>query len=143
MIKHPFLFEPNVWIGEGQISFNTSPDSITFYTKWVIVSHDDQIVSSQEVEMKGVPGKVENKYVITNITPEAFDITLINDLLGTLAGKGVIDTKNVAWEFRGEPDFEGYEVYELQENGEYTFHAEYSSTEQFRTIIEGRIWKKL
>jgi hypothetical protein len=38
--------------------------------------------------------------------------------------------------------FEGFEVYEQQENGDYFLHAEYGSPDQFRTIIEGLIWRK-
>jgi hypothetical protein len=63
-------------------------------------------------------------------------------MLGSVQGKGIIDAKTIAWEFRGHPDFEGFEVYELQENGDFMLHAEYSSLDQIRTIIDGRIWKK-
>jgi hypothetical protein len=67
---------------------------------------------------------------------------LENELLGKVKGAGVIDEKTIAWEFHGTGGLEGFEVYELQDNGDYMMHAEYSSPDQFRTIIDGRIWKK-
>ena len=67
---------------------------------------------------------------------------LENELLGTVKGTGVIDENTIAWEFHGTGGLEGFEVYELQDNGDYMMHAEYSSPDQFRTIIDGRIWKK-
>jgi hypothetical protein len=54
----------------------------------------------------------------------------------------VIDAKTIAWEFRNNEEFQGFEVYELQENGDYMLHAEYSTSEDFRTIIDGRVWQK-
>jgi hypothetical protein len=38
--------------------------------------------------------------------------------------------------------FEGFEVYEKQENGDYFLHGEYGEPHLFRTIVEGLIWCK-
>lgn len=141
---HKFIFSPGVWIGEGTISFSTSPQSIHFYTKWLNNEYHPTFgyISSQQVEMQGVEESVFNKLIITEATPTSFVMTLENNLIGKVTGKGVIDVKTIAWEYRNGKDLEGFEVYELQDNGDYLFHAEYSSTDQYRTIIDGRIWPK-
>jgi hypothetical protein len=143
MSNHAFIFSPGVWVGEGRITFSTSPEHIRFYTRWSI----NELVpgafqANQDVEMEGTNEKLTNSFVFSDVTPTSFGIEIQNQLIGTSQGKGVIDTKTIAWEFRGNSNFEGFEVYELQQDGDYMFHAEYASPDQFRTIIDGRIWKK-
>jgi hypothetical protein len=47
----------------------------------------------------------------------------------------------IAWEFReNDLNFEGFETYHLQEDGSYTMHAEYVTSDQFRTQIDGKLW---
>ena len=142
---HPelFIFQPGIWLGEGKISFNASSERVSFYTRWDVQEEKDKAIScTQEVQMTESSEKVDNKLTFSVISPTQFRIELENDLVGKVSGKGIIDAKTVAWELREHTGFEGFEVYELQENGEYIFHAEYASTENFRTIIDGRIWKK-
>ena len=79
---------------------------------------------------------------MTPVDSTSFEIWIENDQMVRVGGKGVIDPKKIAWEFRGKDNFEGFEVYELVDNGDYQMHAEYASGDQFRTIINGRIWKK-
>ena len=62
--------------------------------------------------------------------------------MGTVKGTGVISPKLIAWEDRHDIDSEGFDVYELQPDGNYIMHAEFISTVQYRTIVDGRIWKK-
>jgi len=71
-----------------------------------------------------------------------FKIELESEQINKSVGSGLIDEKTIAWEFRSSEGMEGFEVYELQENGDYMFHAEYASLGQFRTIVDGRIWRK-
>lgn len=144
MQGHQFIFSAGQWIGEGKITFSASPDHLRFYTKWEIepVDKTGAICCQQQVEIEGGDDRVCNRFVCLNLQPEAFVIQLRNELFGEMEGKGVVDVKTIAWEFRGNPDFEGFEVYELQENGDYMLHAEYASSEEFRTIVDGRIWKK-
>lgn len=142
MAKHEFIFSPGQWIGEGRVTFSASPDHLRFYTKWLIdKAENGNIRCQQHVEMEGGEDRVFNTFVFSNVLSSSFVLELMNELLGSVKGKGVIDEKTIAWEFRG-GEFEGFEVYELQENGDYMLHAEYASTDQFRTIIDGRIWKK-
>lgn len=140
---HKFIFEPGQWIGEGKITFSISPEHLRFYTRWLIEkSEDGTIRCQQEVEMEGREENVFNHFVLSQMTEGSFVMELTSSLMGTVKGKGVYGPKTIAWEFRGYPDFEGFEVYELQDNGDYMLHAEYMTTEQFKTIVDGRIWKK-
>lgn len=142
-MAHEFIFQTGLWIGEGKVTFSASPEHLHFYTKWVLSSpRPSEILCTQQVETQGNSDQVINNFRITELTATTFKIELENEHVGKVEGRGVIDTKTVAWEFRGNDQIEGFEVYELQENGDYMVHAEYSSTDQFRTIVDGRIWKK-
>lgn len=141
---HRFIFIPGTWIGEGTISFSSSPERIHFYTKWLTNSWDPILgfICTQQVEMQGVEENVFNKLAITEILDSKFVITLENNLIGSVVGKGIINEETIAWEYRKGSDFEGFEVYELQKNGDYLLHAEYASSDEYRTVIDGRIWLK-
>jgi hypothetical protein len=143
MTNHQFIFTPGTWVGEGTINFSTSPETIHFYTKWTVENPDQSALDwKQQVEMRGADDCVYNKLAFSEVSQDSFVVTLENDMIGKASGKGVIDAKTIAWEYRQVNDFEGFEVYELQEDGDYMMHAEYSSTDQYRTVINGRIWKK-
>ncbi|MCE5316187.1 MAG: hypothetical protein LLG04_02335 [Parachlamydia sp.] len=140
---HAFILSPGKWVGEGKISFSASAEHLHFYTRWLIGEADTgSITCSQEVEMPGNETKMFNHFVFSNVTAASFAVELENDILGKVQGKGIIDAKTLAWEFHGGEGLEGFEVYELQDNGDYMLHAEYASPDQFRTVIDGRIWKK-
>jgi hypothetical protein len=143
MSQHDFLFHPGYWIGEGKITFSVSSEHLRNYTRWIVSPESKEgIQCKQTVEMQGGSDNVNNAFFLHGITATGFKINLENELVGTVKGTGVIDAKTIAWEFRGNGGIEGFEVYELQDNGDYMIHAEYSSPDQFRTIIDGRIWKK-
>lgn len=140
---HGFIFKSGIWIGEGKLAFSTSPEIIHFYTKWIVQKEEGkEHICEQQVEMQGIEDSVFNKLTFTNVTPTSFTVTLENEMIGKVVGQGVIDEKTIAWEYHAGTDFEGFEVYELQENGDYMLHAEYFSPDQYRTIVDGRIWKK-
>lgn len=143
MSLNDFIFEPGAWIGEGKITFSASPEFIKFYTRWQIEKINDKIFqATQVVEMVGIPEKLNNTLTITDIKPHSFSLILQNNTVSQIHGKGIRDDKTIAWEFRGQEDFEGFEVYEKQENGDYFMHAEYGAPEQYRTMVEGLIWRK-
>lgn len=143
MSAHHFIFSPGAWIGEGRVTFSMSPDLVRYYTKWVVESgREGVILCEQRVEKEGGGEDIYNTFSFSDIKKDAFTIELTNETLGTIRGKGIIDLKTIAWEFKNHPEFQGFEVYELQDNGDYLVHAEYSSSEDFRTIIDGRVWKK-
>ncbi len=143
--KHPFFIEEATWLGEGKIAFSASPDIIRFFTKWQIPAPQIKVEGHpclQVVEMLGDREQIENNLRFYDLKSHEFKVDLDNQLIGTVQGTGFFDELKIAWEFRGHPNFEGFEIYELQENGDYIFHAEYVSPDQFRSIIDGRIWKK-
>jgi hypothetical protein len=138
-----FLFHPGEWLGAGQVSFSMSPDVLHFRMKWVVMQDTPQNYRcTQTVEIVG-GDRIINVFDITKTEDNKnFAITLENELLGTFSGTGVQEEQLIAWEFREKGAFEGYEVYKKVENDEYTMHAEYLSSENTRTMIRGRIWKK-
>lgn len=142
--QQDFIFFPGVWIGEGKITFTASPEVLSFFTRWESKPgpREGEVQCTQRVEMQGVDDKVVNRFHVFEITPKGFQIELENDLVGRVRGRGIIAPKELAWEFRGHSSFEGFEVYRLKDNGDYSVHAEFASPDQFRTIINGRIWRK-
>lgn len=149
MVLHQFIFEPGCWLGEGKIAFSASHETIRFYTRWECTKHaktdteKELITTLQKVEMHGDNDQVENNLTFSLTSAHEFKVILENQLIGKIDGTGFCDDKKIAWEFRNHPNFEGFEVYDLQDNGDYIFHAEYVSPDQFRSIINGRIWKKM
>lgn len=144
MTAHEFLLTLGTWNGQGTISFSISPETLNFFTQWEVQPKEgNSIQASQTVQMQGTQEILRNHFVFSNLTADSFSVTLSNELLGTVHGTGIIDNKQIAWEFRGHPNVEGLEVYRLnKDTGEYLVHAEYTSSDQYRTIIEARIWKK-
>ena len=143
MVPHEFIFQPGLWIGEGKVTFSASPEHLRFFTKWRVEKSENGLIRcQQQVEMEGREGDVFNTLVFSDITANSCIVELTSDLLGTILGKCVMDKRTVAWEFRGHPEFEGFEVYELQDNRDYMLHAEYAASDQLRTVIDGRVWRK-
>ena len=65
-----------------------------------------------------------------------------NDIVGTVLGKGVINPKKIAWEFRdSKTGFEGIEIFEIQPDGTYLTHAEFTTPDLYRTIVHGKVWR--
>lgn len=146
---HQFIFTPGEWIGQGRLTFTALSAQLRFYTKWLINASEQGVIrANQLIEQQGEQDIMANSFNFSNITSKAFDVSISNELLGSANGRGIIDAKTIAWEFprnlnkEREDNFEGFEVYEIQENGDYLLHAEYCSEEAYRTIIDGRIWKK-
>ncbi len=138
-----FLFQPGEWLGTGQVSFSMSPDVLHFRTKWVVrEGENSSFQCTQIVEIVG-GDRIVNDFAIKPQDSSAFEIVLENELLGTFSGTGVIEERTIAWEFREKGAFEGYEVYRRTDDTEYTMHAEYLSSDQMRTMIRGRIWKRV
>ena len=141
---HLFLFQPGIWIGEGHIAFPTSESKTRFFTRWSVQEIGEaKIRCQQEVELHGLDQTTKNSLTLESVTDTHFHVTLENEMMGKVTGKGVIDPKTIAWELRDHPGVEGFEVYDLQDNGEYLFRAEYSSGDQYHTLIQGKIWRKV
>lgn len=143
MTIEDFIFVPGIWLGEGKTTFSASPEFLKFYTKWEITRESPLIMKAvQVVEMLGIEEHVVNQLTFTDIQPASFTVLLENIQIGRVSGTGLRNENLIAWEFRGHPTFEGFEVYEKQENGDYFFHGEYGGADEFRTIVEGLIWHK-
>jgi hypothetical protein len=144
MIDPLFLFMPGIWNGQGQISFSSSPDQLRFFTQWDVQAREGDIIrATQKVEMQGIKETLVNAFRFSSLTETSFHVELSNELLGTVQGTGLLTATQCAWEFRGHPTFEGFEVYVLEKTQDYRVHAEYASPDQYRTIIDGRLWRKV
>lgn len=140
--KHRFLFEPGQWEGKGVITLNMVEEELKFTTKWTILGADfaGKITSVQEIQIHGISESMRNELEFYDFTSTNFIVDMDNANIGKVLGKGVYDEKMVAWEFRDNPlNFEGFEAYHLQKDGSYRMHAEYVTSDQFRTEIKGNI----
>lgn len=145
MKEHNFLITPKKWLGEGKIQLSMSEEELHYYTKWNADPRDNegQISAVQEVQIQGLADMMYNHFVFSEMLGDHFVIELENATLGKIFGKGVIKESVIGWEFRNsELGFEGYELYQLQKDGSYLMQAEYSSLDQYRTMIKGKIWQK-
>ncbi len=141
--NHTFIFLPGVWKGTGKISFNVNPEEIKFSTEWTInEAIDNTIHCSQKVLMENMDESVCNKFTVSKIVPESFQILLENHSEEKIPGTGIFDSEKIAWEFRNMDGFEGFEIYEKDGENKYNFHAEYITADKFRTVIDGSIEKK-
>lgn len=138
--SHSFILKPGQWVGEGSISFSVSPQQLYFVTKWQVdLSQDNRILCAQEVQLEGNEELQKNRFHLFDVTNSSFNIILENPVIGQVSGTGIIDPKTIAWEFRGQLAFQGYEVYEIEGDELYKFHAEYLASDQMRTVIDGHI----
>lgn len=144
MFNHPFILAPAAWLGEGNIQLNMVEEELGFFTRWN-ASHKDssgKIECIQEIQVKGLSDIMMNQFSFYDVSPTTFAIALENQALGKVVGTGIISEKVIAWEFRvAELGFEGFEMYEKQNDDLYLMRAEYATTDQFRTIIQGKVWR--
>ncbi|MCH9614740.1 MAG: hypothetical protein SP1CHLAM54_12930 [Chlamydiia bacterium] len=146
MKEHPFLGGAGHWLGEGKITLNMMEEELPFYTKWKVPLPDDlgRIECSQEIQISGLNDLMLNEFAFYDIKNGKFTIELENQSLGKVVGSGIITPEKIAWEFRlNNLGFEGFEFYEKVDDNNYKLHAEYSTNDEFRTVIHGRIWKKV
>ncbi|HEY2810479.1 MAG TPA: hypothetical protein VGJ00_03720 [Rhabdochlamydiaceae bacterium] len=140
---HPFLLTPSSWLGQGKIRLNMVTEELVFFTRWDNGHSDAQgrIECMQEIQVKGLSEIMHNRFAIYDINSGEFTIDLENQALGKIVGKGVVNDKVIAWEFRVEEmGFDGFEFYEKIDDENYIMRAEYATSDQFRTLIEGKIW---
>ncbi len=145
MAQHQFLLTPSSWIGQGKIQLNMVAEELFFYTRWSIGVPDGEgrIECTQEIQVKGLVDIMHNQFSIYNMASGEFAIELENQALGRVVGKGLINEKVIAWEFRVEDiGFDGFEFYEKQDDKNYLMRAEYATSDQFRTVIEGKVWQQ-
>lgn len=145
MTKHAFILAPSSWLGEGKIQLNMVEEELAFVTRWSVSERDPtgKIECVQEIQVKGLSDIMHNQFSFFDVSHNNFLVDLENPALGRVNGTGIISDKVIGWEFRVEDlGFEGFEFYELQNDGSYLMRAEYATADQFRTIIRGRVWLK-
>ncbi len=146
MFNHLFLLTPSAWLGRGRIQLNMVAEELSFVTKWNVNEPDPEgrIECIQEIQVKGLSDVMHNQFNVFDMSSGEFQIELENDALGKITGKGLINEKIIAWEFRiEEMGFEGFELYEKQDEQNYLMRAEYATADQFRTLIQGKVWKQM
>jgi hypothetical protein len=145
-LMHQFLFTSSLWLGQGKIQLNMISEELAFFTRWNAQNADGtgRIECLQEIQVKGLSDVMCNEFLIYNLNASGeFSIDLENQALGRVTGTGLINEKVIAWEFRIEEiGFEGFELYEKQDENNYLIRAEYATSDQFRTLIQGRLWKQ-
>lgn len=139
-MEYSFIFSPGRWLGKGTISIQGAIKPLNFYIRWQINQINEKFSAMQTVEIDGVPEHVVTSYIFTDITEKTFVVELNSDSIGQAIGKGVIASDTIAWEYHS-PQLEGFEIYKRLDNDHYSLHAEYSSNSQYRTTIEGTLWK--
>jgi hypothetical protein len=145
MTTHSFILKPDSWLGEGKIQLNMVEEELRFFTRWNISPQNPEgkIECLQEIQVKGLSDIMMNQFMLSDLSSGEFAIELENQALGKVVGKGLINDKVIAWEFRvPEIGFEGFEFYEKLDDESYLMRAEYSTADEFRTLIQGKIWKQ-
>lgn len=145
MLKHSFLHTPGYWVGEGKISLNMVEENLMFITHWNILSRDfsGKIQGTQDIQIQGLSDQMKNELSFYDFHDQKFSVDMENENVGRVVGTGVYNEKVIAWEFRdNDMSFEGFESYHMQSDGSYLVQAEFITTEQLRTQIEGRIWQQ-
>ncbi len=103
-------------------------DELDFRVTWIVLAEDERKIHfSQEVDLVSINEKMRNQFCVSSITPERFVIQLQNQLVKKVEGIGVITPETIAWEFHNrDQEFEGFEIYDLQEDGSYIMRAEFT-----------------
>ncbi len=142
---HHFIFSPGVWLGEGTVLLNLAKEELKYVTKFTVRKEkDSQIEVVQEIQIAGLSDLIKNQFYFYNIKPDRFKIRLESQNLGQLDGEGILKKSLLAWEFRiPEVGFEGFEVYNLSEDDVYLMNAEYTTNQDYRSKVRGKIWKKV
>lgn len=151
MKSHPFIYSPYKWLGEGIIELNMLEEPLGFCTRWVVHPWEEgkelssrTIECVQEIQVKGLSDMMTNQFIFSSFTATAFEVYMENYAVGQVRGKGFWDTNKLGWEFRvPETGFEGFELYEKQEDGSYLLYGEFATADDLRTKIRGKLWKQL
>ena len=146
MFNHSFIFTPGSWTGEGKILLNMVEEELIFSTNWAIQDKDfvGKVTCAQEIQIQGLSDNMRNELLFYDFKNKVFSVDMENQNVGRIVGTGVYDEKMIAWEFlNNDMNFEGYEVYQKQPDGSYQMKGEYVTSDQFRTLIEARIFPSL
>ena len=143
MFNHSFIFSAGSWAGEGKILLNMVEEELIFNTNWAVQDKDfaGKVTCAQEIQIQGLSENMRNELSFYDFQSRTFSVDMENQNVGRIVGTGVYDDDMIAWEFRNnDMNFEGYETYHLQSDGSYQMKGEYITSDQFRTVIEARIY---
>lgn len=143
MFNHSFIFSPGSWTGEGKILLNMVEEELVFNTNWAVQDKDfsGKVTCAQEIQIQGLSENMRNELSFYDFQNKTFSVDMENQNVGRIVGIGVYDDDMIAWEFRNnDMNFEGFETYHLQSDGSYQMKGEYVTSDQFRTMIEARIY---
>ena len=118
-------------------------EELVFNTQWAVQNKDfaGKVQCAQEIQIQGLSENMRNELSFYDFQGKSFAVDMENQNVGRIVGNGVYDDKMIGWEFRNnDMNFEGYETYNLQPDGSYRMKGEYVTSDQFRTLIEARIW---
>jgi hypothetical protein len=142
-MEHSFIFTQGTWIGEGKIMLSMVEEELLFTTRWSIQSRDfsGKVQGIQDITIQGLSENMRNELTFYEFQNKIFKIDMENQNVGRIIGAGVYDENLIGWEFRNnDMNFEGFETYQLQEDGSYLMRGEYVTRDQFRTQLEARLW---
>ena len=143
MFDHSFIFSPGSWCGEGKIILNMVEEELIFNTNWAVQNKDfaGKVCCAQDIQIQGLSENMRNELSFYDFQAKTFSVDMENPNVGRIVGTGVYDEKMIGWDFRNnDMNFEGYETYHMQPDGSYRMKGEYVTNDQFRTLIEARIW---
>jgi len=142
---HSFLFTPGLWLGEGSIALSSLDEELIFYTRWMSHKKDKEgkILCVQEIEIKGLSDIMQSEYCLFAITETEFSFEMDNSVIGKVQGKGFVSPESISWEIVDSAgELEGVEFYQKESKDLYQMRADYATSDQFRTEIKGKIWRK-
>jgi hypothetical protein len=140
-MEHSFIFTPGNWNGKGTITFSMAEDELAFQMHWKVKPmENDRIQFTQLIQVEGFPDSMLNTFCIFELKSDSFVIELENQIIGIVRGTGLRNDQHLAWEFKNRKQaFEGYEIYEIQENGDYRMCAEFTAGTGLYTHVKGVI----
>lgn len=144
-MNHHFIFSDEEWLGEGTIVLSMSDEPLQFFTRWKTKNTGEEglFEITQEVQIKGINEVMVNQFTFVLSETKNLEVTLENNTVGKVEGKGVVNPEVIGWEFNNpEVHFQGFEFYEKLNQDQYVMRGEYSSDDDYRTFITGKIWKK-
>lgn len=143
MTQHSFIFSPGLWLSEGFLSLNMLEDELVFFSRWVVKERNPKgiIECVQEIQVRGLADVMINHFIFSDITPSSFSVFMDNHAVGKVSGTGIYEKDVFGWEFRvPESGFEGFEFYEKKSEELYHVHGEFSTLDDLRTKIRGKVW---
>ena len=97
----------------------------------------------QEIEIKGLSDIMQSECCLLAITETEFSFEMDNSVIGKVQGKGFVSPKSISWEIVDSAgELEGVEFYQKESKDLYRMRADYATSDQFRTEIKGKIWRK-